>query len=132
MFIGLVKSSIVLSFIILFIHMVYPLITFTQYIVQDPSGSFNIVVNEIRKSLDNQELVMINATLIYDVPVTLKDFKITICGSNVVFNELKPGNYTLILIINTSMCGFDTIDLSIDFKIEGIYRVNMVVVNWLK
>lgn len=131
MFAGLVKASIALFFILLFIYMVHPLITFARWVLENPTGSFNVVLEETL-SYGSDELVLIKATLTYSVPVTLRDFRVTVCNSTVEINELKPGNYTLTFMVNTSSCGYESIDLTIDFKIEGLYRVYMVVAGWLK
>lgn len=128
----LIKISIALPLILVILYMLYPLIIFINEVMSNPLNAISIKVEETR-FLNNGSLAIVNATLIYNVPVTLRDVMIRIGDSCYQTNVLRPGNYTLLFFINVSSNEVSgPLDLEINFKIEGVYRVKIVVIDWLK
>lgn len=122
------KLLIVAPVVLVILALIHPLIVFFQHVVENPKSSLDI--NIVNYSVRDETVTLV-IELIYGVPIPLGDFKLSICGVEKHLGELKPGNYTLTVEASLEECESSRY-AELSFSIAGLYRLKVVVRDWLK
>lgn len=122
--IGPVRYAVSVALVLMLISAIAPLVLFTYTSLKNP-GCINLEVNPVEQvNVDRYRVII---TVNYCSSVPLRDFKVEIGSTEMLFEEVKAGRVSGEIVLSSS-------DLQagvrrVEFKVAGLYRV-VIELGW--